>query len=202
MGRLPLLVDCINLKPVKVAWFEVLDSRGTRGGCHLAGSDPLITIEIHHPKEISDDGGASIVLGRIPRQLHVLSSYLIWLEKPWFAWYVKNIDKASCFKASSLTSEPDPVQPRVGCPVRLLHCQHRVPLAVDSLLCHQLKGNPLIWLDDSALPLPGDCRRRLASKPDIIPKGVALFQLYIIHSGLVDERFHISDLGNHGVRRL
>ena len=28
------------------------------------------------PEEISDDGGASVVLGRIPRQLHVLSSYL------------------------------------------------------------------------------------------------------------------------------
>ena len=121
---------------------------------------------------------------------------------------------------------------------------HRVPLAVDSLLCHQLEGDPLIrlqkhqyflsvkisfrkillslkmsfgkillsvkmsfrkillsvklsfrkillsvkislrkilgklcsrsrWvsgnLDDSALPLPGDCRGRFASKPDVVP---------------------------------
>ena len=80
------------------------------------------------PEEISDDGGASVVLRRIPRQLHVLSSYLciysythpqnpddhnylIWLEKPWFAWYVENIDKASCFKAESEDSVDEDARP-------------------------------------------------------------------------------------------
>ena len=36
---------------------------------------------------------------------------------------------------------------------------HRVPLAVDSLLCHQLKGNPLIWLQVNICfeIIPGGC---------------------------------------------
>ena len=74
-GWLSLLVDRIHLKPkkritvakqfyiswskhewtcfepVKVAGLQVLDG-GCAGGCgHLAGSDPLVAIEVHHPEQ-------------------------------------------------------------------------------------------------------------------------------------------------------
>ena len=85
------------------------------------------------PEEISDDGGATVILRSIPRQLHVLSSHLfiyssytnnqlpttilkcpenhlIRLEQPWLAWYVEHVDKASCFKAESEGSFEDYVE--------------------------------------------------------------------------------------------
>ena len=112
----------------------------------------------------------------------------------------------------------------------LLVYTDRIPLAVDSLLGHQLKSDPLVWLqrqrqnvkicpkiwcdsanlDHGALPFPSDRRWGLSAEPDVVPErrsslsfqkslynhtiitpeGVAFLQLDIIHSRLVDERFH------------
>ena len=81
-------------------------------------------------------------------------------------------------------------------------------------LCNQ-RPNPKIWcdsanLDHGALPFPSDRRWGLSTEPDVVPErwislsfqkslynhtiitpeGVAFLQLNIIHSRLVDERFH------------
>ena len=76
-----------------MAGLEVPDGGGRGGGRHLAGRDPLGTVEVHQSDEIPQYRGPAVILGRRPAQLHVLGSdleifhshpeiFLIFLSRP------------------------------------------------------------------------------------------------------------------------
>ena len=57
---------------------------------------------------------------------------------------------------------------------------YRVPLTVDSFLREEFQSDPLLWLDDGSLSLPGDSWRGLSSKPDVVPADHHHSFIYVI----------------------
>ena len=95
--------------------------------------------------------------------------HLIRLESSRPAGNVQHVDVSRGFKIPSFTSETNLIEALVFLPVSLPNSQNRVPLAVNGLLGEELQADPWLWLNDCALPLPGDGRRRFPSKPDVVP---------------------------------
>ena len=73
----------------------------------------------------------------------LIKTHFVRFEVPGFAGNVEDVDEAGGLEVSSLAGEPQLVQALVPLPVRLAHGEHRVPLAVNSLLREQLQRYPL-----------------------------------------------------------
>ena len=73
------------------------------------------------PDKVALDGGATVVLGWHPAQLHVLGPDLVRHQLSWLGGHVKHVDVAGGLEGAGLAGQLDRVLAGVAGPVRLVN---------------------------------------------------------------------------------